>query len=117
MTNTYLRAGWTGFALFAVLVVVTNGLEELVYSLVLVGIAALFLVLVRGRPARATLVIGGILGALITLQQVAFSASDVTESAWTTLAVDLVGLAAGVAILVGTVHTWRARSALVPATI
>lgn len=115
MTN-YLRAGWAGFALFALLVVLTNGTGDLVFSLVLMGIAALFLFFLRARPASATLVIGGILGALFALQQVAFSVSDAGESDWTRFAVDVVGLVAGGLILVGTVIAWRSRDALVPAT-
>ncbi len=112
MTTSLLRAGWAGFAVFALAVLVTNGTEELVYTVVLCAIAALFLVLLRGRASRGTLLASGLLGVLLVVQQVAFLRSDLMEGESVTAVVDALGLLAGLAIGIGTFGVWReSRSA------
>ena len=102
-----LRAGWAGVALFGLFVLVMHGSDELVFVVVMCGLSTLFLFLLRGRASRVTLAFAAVVGALFGLEQVAYLVGDVSHGLSGTMAVDALGLAAALAILVGTVAAWR----------
>lgn len=101
-------AGWVGVALFAAAALVINGdfENEWNFAAVIVGIAVGMIAWYRMSSGRAAVIAGLVLGALVTVQQVAFVASDLgssdTSFVKTTL-VDMFGLGAALLVLAGSI--------------
>jgi len=99
----FVIGGWSVFILMALLVIGVRGRDHVANMLVFVVIAVAMATWVARRRSRAAVVTSLILGGLHTLQQIAYLlagvASDDVDAA--EIAVDAVGLASGVLLVVG----------------
>jgi hypothetical protein len=97
-------AGWIGVALFAAAVLLVNrDPKEVGFSVVWALLAVGAIAWYRTTTGRAAVIVGLAIGALFTLEQVLFVASDLAASgtSFMTTLVDTFGLVAGLLIVVG----------------
>jgi hypothetical protein len=99
-------AGWLVTVVFAGLVAV--GADEPVTGAVLATIALAMAAWVLLRGSRPAFWVSAVLGALHTLEQAGYLASDVADGHAGTAASDALGLAGGLLVLVGSVAGLRA---------
>lgn len=95
--------GWVVFLLMSVLVVVDRGGDHVANMAVFAALGAAMLTWVVRRGSRAAFVVSLVLGALHTLEQVAYLVAGATEAKLDAfaLAVDAVGLISGALLLAG----------------
>lgn len=98
-------SGWVGIAVFGVLVVVARGSDELPFALVLAGVAVAVCAWYQMSSGKAAVIVGLVLGALLGLEQLAYTIADLGsgDSFLTGTFLDALGLVATVLIVAGAV--------------
>lgn len=99
----FFLAGWICVGIFGVIVVVAHGWDELPFAVVLAGVALAMCVWYRLSSGKAVAVVGLVLGALLTVQQLAYLVSDLgsRESMLGKTLPDTLGLIAAALIVIG----------------
>jgi hypothetical protein len=108
-------AGWLAYVVSLGVVLLTDH-GELGYVTVGVVLSASMLAWTRRRESRAAFIVSLVLGVLLALQSAAYVAADVGNSPLDArvLTLDLVSLAAGLTVVVGS--AWALRLSRVTAT-
>lgn len=103
--------GWAAFLVMAVLVVVVRGSDHLANMVVFGAIAIAVAAWVAMRLSRASLLTSLVLGLLHTVTEGSYlvAGATATEADAGIIAVDAVGLASGMLIVVGSVLALRRR--------
>jgi len=96
--------GWATIFLFAIMILVAHGTDELASALVFALVAVGMGTWIWRKPNLTALVTSAVLGLLYTVEQIAYLAADITakESNPAVLVGDFVGLVGGVLIVIGT---------------
>jgi hypothetical protein len=109
--DRYLRLalfGWAVVAVFGITVIFVA--DEPAAGLMFAGIAAGMGAWVILRASRVALVVSLVLGILQSLEQAGYCVADVGAGSVASLCGDLVGLAGGLCVVVGSVAALRTRA-------
>ena len=102
--------GWAGLLLFAIVVAVSRGSNELAFAAVSGAIAIALGTWIWRRPSRAAFVTALLVGVLESLEQAGYSVADVTGRAGIgSTAADLLGLVSAVAVVAGSAQQLARR--------
>lgn len=114
-----ILAGWFGMVAFSVIVALTQGKREWIFSIATASIALVMGYWLWNRRSKAALVVTVVLGGLQFIEQVSYSIANLTSSGvWAenqaskgvTIFSDLFGALASGAVVVGaTVGLWQRR--------
>jgi hypothetical protein len=98
-------AGWAVVFLFAILILVASGTDELASALVFALVAAGMGTWIWHKPNLAALVTCAVLGLLLTVEQIAYLASDLTAREFkpALLVGDFIGFVGGMLVIIGTI--------------
>lgn len=95
-------AGWAGLLLFAIVVAVSRGSNELAFAAVSGAVAVGLGVWIWRRPSRAASVTSLVVGALEALEQAGYTVADVSDHGGLGVAAaDLLGLVSALAVVAG----------------
>jgi hypothetical protein len=109
--DRYLRLSILGWAVTAVFgIIMIFAADELGAGLVFAGIAAGMGTWVIRRASRPSLVVSLVLGLLHSLEQAGYCVADVGSGSVGTLFWDLIGLAGGLCVVVGSLVALRSRA-------